>query len=165
MSATLAGHEGLGRPMPLWAGPSSAFERLTPKPVKVRVEKEQAAPRWLDYVMQRLNALSDRLGEPEEGSAPLADPRALERALEELRTALGAQTPSPSVVPTVEGGVQFVWHQAGWDIEIEVLPHATEVWGRNRQTATRWAGNLESTRPQLRDALQDIESVALAARG
>lgn len=139
---------------------SSAFEPLVPRLVRVRVGLHRDPPRWLPYVLGRLNALAHKLDEPHPDDVGLPDPVALERSLSELQSLLADETPSPSVVPTAESGVQFVWHKGGWDLEIEVLQSETLAWGRNRGSGTRWAGPLEEVRQQVQEALRDIISAS-----
>ena len=46
-----------------------------------------------------------------------------------LRTAMHSRTPTPSVVPTPEGAVQFEWHHSDLDIEFVVTnPYDAELW-------------------------------------
>lgn len=161
MTATLTGSDAFSPPA---AGPrranSSTFESISPKRVTVRIYPERSMPIWLNYVLRRLNDLSRRLEAPTPEPAPLPDPTALERALDELRSVLSDDAPTPSVVPTVDAGVQFVWHSGGWDIEIEVLPLHTEVWARNQSRGERWTGPLDQVRSQLLRALDDVRRAA-----
>lgn len=64
-------------------------------------------PRWLPYVRWRLNALAEGLGTTGDEEYVSPDPAALRRALPELASLLENGTSTPSVVPTVDGGVQF----------------------------------------------------------
>lgn len=164
MTATLTSAAFQGSPMQTKDVSSSVYEGLRPRQVLVRMQPEGRAPIWLSYVLRRLNELSDRLDDPIRDPAPLPDPAALERALTDLCSALGDDTPAPSVVPTADGGVQFVWHHAGWDIEIEVLHDRTEVWGRNRARSQQWFGDLDEVRDELEAALTEIESTSLPSR-
>jgi hypothetical protein len=38
---------------------------------------------------------------------------------------MGGDTPSPSIVPTSDGHVQFEWHMRGIDLEVEVISPVT----------------------------------------
>lgn len=143
---------------------SSAFEPLVPRLVRVRVGPDREPPRWLPYVLRRLNALALKLDEPGPDDLGLPDPLALERSLSELQSLLTDDTPSPSVVPTAEAGVQFVWHKGGWDLEVEVLQSETLAWGRNRESGARWAGPLADVRQQVQEAVRDIVAASSADR-
>lgn len=140
------------------ASQSSVFERLLPRAVRVLVLREREVPGWLPYVLRRLNDLASRYcDEPTEGCL-LAHPDALERSLHVLGELLPDTAPAPSVVPTLDGGIQFVWHRGGWDLEIEVLVNRTETWGRNRETGERFAGAPEQARSALEQAFRQIEA-------
>lgn len=164
MTATLTGTDVLSSEGASFAN-SSAFEPLMPKLVLVRAVPQRELPQWLPYVLRRLNDLALKLDEPDPDDPAIPDPIALERSLAELQRLLADDTPTPSVVPTSEGGVQFVWHKGGWDIEIEVLPSETLAWGRNRSVGARWSGELEDVQAALVDALQQIASPATPDRG
>jgi hypothetical protein len=66
---------------------------------------------------------------------------------------LPASAPTPSVVPSEDGGVEFVWHKRNWDIELDVEPGGSSVWARNRETGETWSGVLGGLRERLSDLL------------
>lgn len=109
------------------------------------------APVWLPYVVLRLNELSRLHTEPAD-EVPIPHPGAIQRALPELSRFMRDDSPTPSVVPTSDGEVRFVWHKGGWDIEIDVGPVGTSAWAQRR------AGS-EALRGSLSDRLRDIQSV------
>lgn len=137
---------------------TSAFELVVPRPTIVRVAGGRGVPRWLPHVLQRLNDLEAALHEPADEARVLPDPQAVWRALRELGGILGDRIPTPSVVPTVDGGVQFAWHKAGWDVEVEVLANETVVWVRRRDEGQGDAGLIAEMRPLLDRALRALES-------
>lgn len=142
---------------------SSAFIHRPQRVIRVRVASEALTPSWLSYVLRRLNQLSDQPGPSDETDAPRPDPAALTRALPVLLSVLGpmgVDAPAPSVVPTAEFGVQFVWHRAGWDVEVEVGPAQTLVWAQNRSVGTMWEGNLDERRSELGDVLRAMMGAA-----
>lgn len=158
MTATLT---GLDDPEPYGSSAragTSVFAVSSPRSTIVRVGGGRRVPRWLPYVLRRLNDLAAGPYEPEDEDGLLPDPQAVWRALPALGGLLTDRTPTPSVVPTIDGGVQFVWHKAGWDLEIEVLANETIVWGRRRGEGLGDAGPIAEMRPVLDRALRALES-------
>ena len=50
------------------------------------------------------------------------------------------------MAPTPEGGLQFEWHEGGWDVEIEVEPDGTvETWGRHLHNGATFDGAFANT--------------------
>jgi hypothetical protein len=100
--------------------------------------------RWHRYVAQRLEAL--RKGEGD--FTGLRPPRELviSRAWNFAATAFRSDTPTPSVVPTEDGGILFVWRKAGWELEIEIGAAEDTVWARNRDSGVTLRGSLGEMR-------------------
>ena len=69
-----------------------------------------------------------------------------------------ANTPTPSVVPSEDSGVQFVWHKAGWDLELEIGSDGEYVWARNRVSGETWHGALTSLLPRVSELLNLLAS-------
>jgi hypothetical protein len=57
------------------------------------------------------------------GASPI-DPKRAGFALSILTQLMGDQTPPPTIVPTVSGGIQLEWHMKGIDLEVEVSSEA-----------------------------------------
>lgn len=55
------------------------------------------------------------------GGRPI-DPMLVGPAIKILSSIMDYDSPSPSVVPTSVGGIQFEWHKGGMDLEINVAP-------------------------------------------
>lgn len=66
-------------------------------------------------------------------------PDAVERSLEFLMTVRVENRARPSVVPTVEGGIQLEWHQRGVHVEVE-FPPFEDARVFVRQDDTEWEG-------------------------
>jgi hypothetical protein len=88
--------------------------------------------RWGAYVNQRLDELERGEGDYTELKRPSAVTVAHARkaAAETFRDT----TPSPSVVPTSDGGISFVWHKNGFDVEWYIAEGEAEFWAHNRAT-------------------------------
>ena len=70
--------------------------------------------RWLHYVSSRLRTMSERTSDAE---LPVIDVRVINRALDLAHRLFPPNVPPPSVGTTDDGGVDFVWHRGGWDVE------------------------------------------------
>lgn len=124
---------------------------------KVRIAHAHEAPRWLPYVMGRLEELRHLLYEPD-NEVPTPYPESIQRALPELVRFMRSDTPTPTVVPTFDGAVQFVWHKGGWDVEVEVGPKETLVWAKNRDGEESWDGSLDDCVDAVRSLLARLAS-------
>jgi hypothetical protein len=105
------------------------------------VEVSRSDSRWQGYVSQRieeLRAAADYVPE-----FPRPSPFVVDRAWQLATSLLQPETPTPSVVPSADGNVVFVWHKARWDLEIEVGPEETTVWAHDRNTGTMFSGLLD----------------------
>ena len=113
--------------------------------------------RWLTYVASRLLQMAQHNRQPNE---IYPDVRILQRAWSEAIDLFHTNTPTPSVVPSDDGGVLFIWHKGGWDLEIEVRESSSVVWGRTRkpQNATQLEGDLSRLRPQVTAVLRSIST-------
>ncbi|MGK2957682.1 MAG: hypothetical protein ACSLFB_04640 [Acidimicrobiales bacterium] len=127
---------------------AEVFSRTSRPPVKVTVPRAATAPRWLSYVIERLNELALLVDDPDE-DLPAPSQAVLNRALEEANRLLPPSTPTPSVVPTTEGHVQFVWHKTGWDVEVEIGMEETWVWAQDRESGESWSGSLDERKGEL----------------
>lgn len=127
-------------------------DRPAPSPWSTRRSLSKQS-RWLPYVVRRLTQMRDEQT-PDRGCYP--GPVVLSEALHVAATVFDAGTATPSVVPSEEGGVQFVWHRAGWDVELEVEPDGVCVWARNRRTEETWFGTLDDYRQRFSDLLRAL---------
>lgn len=121
---------------------------------KVTVD-DDGAPRWLAYVLRRLNELGeDRVtSTADEPQAPTT--AALMRALKDVTTLLPPTCPTPSVVPTADRGVQFVWHKNGWDVEVDV-EDTISLWASHAATSRVISGSLAERRTEFSKILRDL---------
>lgn len=86
-------------------------------------------PAWLYGVLGRFKSLFALPPNWDSyGAGPLQSD-ALIRGLLVLLGVMRHDSPTPSVVPTSAGGVQFEWHRSGFDLEIDVEPNEpATVW-------------------------------------
>ncbi len=119
-------------------------------------EGQEAVTRWGAYVGQRLGELERGEGDYTELRCPSAATvaRARKVAAETFRDG----TPTPSVVPNADGGIDFVWHKNGYDVEICVTETEADIWARQRATGDEWAAPLpdldQMCIPYVLDALE-----------
>ena len=60
-------------------------------------------------------------------------------------------SPPPSVIPTLEGGIQVEWHRRGIDLEIEIQPNGQNVaFYQDRRNGDEWEGDPAENRDDLK---------------
>lgn len=135
-----------------------------PRAALVLEVKGDGAPAWLKEVVRRLNvAVAVAASEP--GWRPMTD-TAVISSLRALRSVMTVDSIRPSVTPTPEGGLQFEWHEAGWDVEIEVEPDGSiDTWGQHLHNGGTFDGPLGGNADNLRVALKEITLHHLAGKG
>lgn len=133
-----------------------------PRTTLVLDVKGEGPPAWLEDVVRRLSvAVAVAVSEP--GWRPITD-TVLISSLRALRSVMIVDASRPSVTPTPEGGLQFEWHEAGWDIEIEVEPDGSiDTWGQHLHNGATFDGPLGATAESLRVALKEITLHHLAS--
>jgi len=83
---------------------------------------EADAPQWLPPTVETMNELLGLQPNWDSYGARCVEKHAVETALEILGMVMKPSTSPPTVVPTVEGGIQIEWHQNNIDLEVEVKP-------------------------------------------
>jgi hypothetical protein len=109
------------------------------------------APRWQRYVSRRLAAL--RLGAFDFTGLQIPTPWIVDRASIVAKAYLHPDTPPPSVVPTKDGDILFIWRKAGWDLQIEIGSEGTTAWAYHRGSGAEWSGSLEERQAELSQVL------------
>jgi hypothetical protein len=107
--------------------------------------------RWRSYVLQRIGELRKGTGD----FTGLRKPSALvvDRAWLLATVLFRSDTPTPSVIPSEDGEVLYVWHKAGWDLEISVGSEEIAVWAYDRNGGTTFSGSFAEERARLLDLL------------
>jgi len=120
---------------------------------------ETRKPSWFNYVTRRLAQLVSP-AEPIPRS-PIPSLEVVVRALGEAFSYFTTDTPPPSVGSIAGDGVEFAWHRAGWNVEVDVTADNTWVWVQERASGEAWTGPLQAHLPQwysLLSQLTDSES-------
>lgn len=118
-------------------------------------EGHLALSRWAPYVARRLLEMSDRTPVP---GIKYPTRSVLERAWYLASAFFPESTPTPSVVPSHDGNVTFVWHKQNWDVEIDVDPRTVAVWARNRTTGETWQGEQNDVRARFSGLLRELST-------
>jgi len=107
---------------------------------------------WHGYVMRRLKDLREGRGD----FTGLERPTALVvgRAGDVASALFPSDTPAPSVVPSEDGEVEFYWHRAGWELEIDVGLEGVWVWARHRASGIVLSDTLDESWPWVARLLQ-----------
>lgn len=143
-------------------GIAGFLPRLGPLKVRVRIDRQANEPLWLPSVLRRMRDIGALSHDWDgEGAKPPTD-AALSAALSVLGRFMVRDAATPAVVPTLEGGIQFEWHDAGWDVQVEIDPSgAADAWGEHAASETTFSGEVDSE--DLRLAIKEI-TVHLAGR-
>jgi hypothetical protein len=83
-------------------------------------------------------------------------PAIVQAAMTLLNSIMLDETPAPSVVPTVRGGIQLEWHTRRVDLEIEFIsPDRMQVLFEGSDGVS-WEKELTSNLAPLRDAMANL---------
>jgi len=114
----------------------------------------QTASPWTPYVEERLSDLS--LERYDFTDLRVPSPSTIARAASIALDTFDSDTATPSVVPSEEGSVLFVWHRFGWDVELAVSSISTIVWANRREDATGWYGPLSEYGEEFTQLLRGL---------
>jgi hypothetical protein len=123
----------------------------TLSPDTVALESIRSDFRWHKYVAQRIEDL--RAAKYDFTDLKIPPRFVVDRAWGVAATLFKADTPTPSVVPSEDGNVLFVWHKSRWDLEIEVGAEEIVLWAHDRRTGTGFSGSLVEQQARLSSLL------------
>lgn len=123
-------------------------------------ELPDGTPRWFSYVSRRLEHLQHypQPGLADDAAYPKPPAETIQTAWLIAHGLFDASTPTPSVVPAEDGGVEFAWHKNGWDLVISVLLEETLVWARNRSAGENWVSPLSKSFEKVQTVLASLTS-------
>lgn len=105
---------------------------------------------WIRPIVERFQAIASLADDWDGYGSPAPAVDTLIDALDVLQRFMLAAAPVPAVAPTPTGGVQFEWHQGGWDIEVDVDPSGPAIaWGENLATGESFHGTVDEAREDL----------------
>jgi hypothetical protein len=123
---------------------SFAFERIDNEPSDatnaVARTLVQVGIRWNNYVARRLVAL--RTGASDFTGLKVPSSWVVDRAWAVANKYFKPATPPPSVVPTEDGDILYVWRKAGWELHLEISSEETTAWAYHRKSGRAWSGSL-----------------------
>lgn len=123
-------------------------------------ENIDSSETWRGHVVARLDSIARLPDNWDDEGAIVPTPQTMTSALRALQSVMPEAAPRPAVVPTGDGGVQFEWHEGGWNIEIEAEPDDTvTVWARSSDRERRIYGNIEDLGAEISEI---IGSLAMA---
>jgi hypothetical protein len=105
------------------------------------VDFSRSDSRWYRYVSKRLRELGN--GEHDFTGFQVPTAAVVDYARVVASRVFKPEIPTPSVVPSEDGSVLFIWHKSGWDLEIDVGGEGAAVWARDRYAGREWYGSLE----------------------
>jgi len=144
-------------PLLLRAGPFQRSVEVPERGIKLIVEWEGEEPAWAAPI---ITALGETLTLPanwDSYSACRVNLECVETAFEGLCSVMRSDTLSPTVVPTVHGGVQLEWHARGIDLEIDISPTGRRyVSCVDRQGETEWEGELSFNLGRLHEVMSRL---------
>jgi hypothetical protein len=109
------------------------------------IDFSRSDSRWYGYVSNRLRELL--AGKYDFTGFQVPSAEVIDLAREVATSLFRSDTPTPSVVPSEDGDVLYIWHKAGWDLEINVGPEGAAVWAYDRSAGKEWYGSLDELRP------------------
>lgn len=125
-------------------------------PITTTEFTSEIAVRWSEYVTRRLTEL--RVGAFDFTGLRIPAGPVINAAWAIAIGSFHHDTPTPSVLPSEDGDILFVWHKAGWDIEIEVGTEGTAVWAHDRRSGREFSGSFEEHRADFVEVLRTLAS-------
>lgn len=146
------------------APPNPQGETLTDPPAKDikvslpdvtwRINLEGDDPVWFYEVLGVIKRLAMLPANWDSYGALTMQNDAAKRGLMLLYDVMQHDSPTPSIVPTSTGGVQFEWHRSGIDLEIEVDPNEEPtVWYHEVVSGDEWESEPDTDLTEVLEGL------------
>lgn len=121
------------------------------------VEVVEDPPAWVEPTVRSLGQLLRLAANWDTYGGRPVDPNCVAAALDLVFGTFTDDTPTPSVVPTNGGGLQFEWHTRGADLELE-FRSATRLLGlfEDQITGESWEKDLTSDLEPFAKALSTL---------
>jgi hypothetical protein len=118
------------------------------------LDTEGELPDWFEPVVDRLAQLLRLPANWDSHGARSVAPQAVIAVVRALLETMPEDVTGPSIVPTVDGGVQLEWHSRGIDLEVGVLPSAHySVSFEDHQRGEAWEREAGWSLAPMREAL------------
>jgi hypothetical protein len=134
---------------------STIWMRIDAPTKSSRTEETGQIPRWLHYIDKRLDKIARSTPQELDGYVPPTE-KTIASARAFVYDNFRSGTPTPSVVPLVQGGIQFIWHKGDWFVEVSISEEGATVWARNPVNGELLKGPLGELSPDLRDLLANL---------
>lgn len=109
-----------------------------------------SAPKWLHDATEQIVALLRLEADWDSYGAQPVRFQAAIAALDLMLELIGESTCPPSIVPTVDGGIQIEWHVRGIDLEIEMMDFRNaSLFVYDSETEVEWEGKLIEKKHEL----------------
>lgn len=122
--------------------PTARPRNFVPLGPRKRLREHAPTEQWSTTVLREVCGLLDLKSNWDTyGAAPIKRETAM-FAIQMLQSVMREQTPTPSVVPSSIGGIQFEWHTNALDLEVHVAgPYDADFWFEDRDRGE----NIEDT--------------------
>lgn len=125
--------------------------------VEIREAIPEGAPRWLPRLAKRSAELLMLPEDWDTYGAACVEHRAVRYALRLLLLVSSSITPTPSLVPLPDGGVQVEWHVGGTDLEIEVAESGVlRVYFSGPGAPQEWESEFPASATQLEEIVAQL---------
>lgn len=121
------------------------------------IMSEVFPPTWWSAALQQVSSLLDLPKNWDSYGAERISRQNAYYAVQILQQISRPGIPAPSIVPTVRGNLQFEWHRAGIDLEIEILsPTRIRTSYEDELTGVEWERDLDYNLAPLTDVVRTL---------
>jgi len=125
--------------------------------VAIEVEVQGILPPWWTAALEQFQEVLNLPANWNSYGARQVTPQAVLAAIVLIDATMSFDSPTPIIVPTVQGGVQLEWHTRGVDLEVAVSPEGRyNVFYSNTAIGEEWEREYVSPPPELRRRLSSL---------
>ena len=132
--------------------------RVSDETTRLTIGLAVPPPTWFKGVLDRLEHLLSLPANWDSFGAQAVEVRKVAHALRFLSEVMTDETPSPEIVPTPDGGLQFEWHKGRIDLEVEVVSATRIMAGfEDLETGEVWEREVSQNLRPVVDALRFLK--------